>query len=141
MQPKPLLPPTSSHCLITVTVAHPVLSSNLSRKFKTLLQDSSPWHLGITTLQLFRKNCTGFLFQSALNTKVHACASMLSMDPVRLTSLNSYISTLRLARFALLQIPACSKSNNINARLMAFAFSLTLDPMFEIHPHKTSGTT
>ena len=61
------------------------------------------------------------------------------MDLVLLTSLNSYISTLRLARFALLRIPACSKSNNTNARLTAFALSLTLDPMFGIHSHKTSG--
>ena len=61
------------------------------------------------------------------------------MDPVLLTSLNSYRATLRLAHFTLLQIPACSKSNNTNARLMAFALSLTLDPMFGIHSHKTSG--
>ena len=41
--------------LITVTVsswAHPILSSNLSRKFKTLLQDSSSWQPVITTLHL-----------------------------------------------------------------------------------------
>ena len=61
------------------------------------------------------------------------------MDLVLLTSMNSYISTLRLALFALLQIPACSNSNNTNARLVAFALSLTLDPMFGIHSHKTSG--
>ena len=45
MQPQLLLPPTSSRGLITVTVsswAHPILSSNLSRKFKTLLQDWLP---------------------------------------------------------------------------------------------------
>ena len=61
------------------------------------------------------------------------------MDLVLLTSLNSYISTLRPARFALLRIPTCSKSNNTNAGLTAFALSLTLDPMFGIHSHKTSG--
>ena len=61
------------------------------------------------------------------------------MDLVLLTSLNSYISTLRLARFALLRIPARSKSNNTNARLMTFTLSLTLDPMFGIHSHKISG--
>ena len=52
MQPKLLLRHTSSHGLITVTVsswAHPILSSNLSTKFKTFLQDSSSWHLIITT--------------------------------------------------------------------------------------------
>ena len=36
-------------------------------------------------------------------------------------------------------IPACSKSNNTNARPTAFALSFTLDPMFGIHSHKTSG--
>ena len=80
MQPKPLLPPTSSRGLITVTVSswvHPILSSNLSRKFKTMLQDSFSWHLVITTRHLSWKSCTGFPFQSALNTKLHACASML----------------------------------------------------------------
>ena len=53
------------------------LSSNLSKKLKTLLQDSSSWHLVITTLHLSWKSCTGSPFQSALNTKLHTCASML----------------------------------------------------------------
>ena len=99
MQPKLLLPPIASHGLITVTIsswAHPVLSSNLSKKFKTLLQDSSSLHLVITTLHFSCKSCTSFPFQSALNTKLHTCASMLWTLPVLLTSLNSYISTLRL---------------------------------------------
>ena len=63
MQPKLLLLPTSSHSLITVTVSswvHPILSSNLSRKCRTLLQDSFSWHLVITTLHLSWKSCTGF---------------------------------------------------------------------------------
>ena len=34
----------------------------------------------------------------------------------------------------------CWKSNNTNARLMAFAPSLTLDPTFGIHSHKTLDT-
>ena len=70
-------------------------------------------------IHLSCKNYTGFPFQSALNTKLHACASMLKMVVVLLTSLDFYISTLRLACFALL-IPACSKSNNTNERLVAF---------------------
>ena len=52
------------------------------------------------------------------------------MDPVLFFCMISYISTLRLSGFALLQMPAYSKSNNTNARLTAFALSLTLDPMF-----------
>ena len=46
MQPKHVLLPASSHGLITVTVsswAHPILSSKLSKKFKTLLHDASSW--------------------------------------------------------------------------------------------------
>ena len=132
---------TYSRLAVTVSSwAYPILSSNLSKKFKTLLQDSSSWHLVIITLHLSWKSCTGFPFQSTLNTKLHAYASMLWMDLVILTSLNSYISTLRLACFALLQVQACSKSNNTNSRLMAFALSLTLDPMFGIHSHRTSDT-
>ena len=36
--------------------------------------------------------------------------------------------------------PTCWKSNNTNARLMAFAPSLALDPTFGIHSHKTLDT-
>ena len=55
-----------------------------------------------------------------------------------LTSLNCCMSTLCLVHYArLLPTPACWKSNNINARLMAFAPSLALDPTFGIHSHKT----
>ena len=36
-------------------------------------------------------------------------------------------------------IPACSKSHNTNTKLMAFALSLTFDPVFGIHSHTTSG--
>ena len=77
MQPKLLLLPTSSRGLITVTVsswAHPILSSNLSRKFKTLLQDSFSWHLVITTRHLSWKSCTGCPFQSAL---IQSCMHVL----------------------------------------------------------------
>ena len=50
------------------------------------------------------------------------------------------MSTLRLMHYALLLKPACWKSSNTNARLMAFAFSLALDPTFEIRSHKTLDT-
>ena len=61
---------------------------------------------------------------------------------VLLTSLNCCMSTLHLLHYALLLIPACWKSNNTNARLMAFAPSLALDPTFGIHSqsHKTLDT-
>ena len=55
-------------------------------------------------------------------------------------SLNCYMSTLRLVHYALLLTPACWKSNNTNARLMAFAPSLALNPTFGIHSYKTVDT-
>ena len=61
---------------------------------------------------------------------------------VVLTSLNCYMSTLHLIHYdyALLLTPACWKSSNTNARLMASALSLALDPTFGIHSHKTLDT-
>ena len=53
MQPRLLLLPTSFHSLTTATVSlwvHLILSSNLSRKFRTLLQDLFSWH-PVTTIQ------------------------------------------------------------------------------------------
>ena len=51
-QPRLFLLPVSSHGLTTETVSswvHLILSSNLSRKFRTLLQDSFSWHPATTT--------------------------------------------------------------------------------------------
>ena len=59
---------------------------------------------------------------------------------VPLTFLNCYMSTLCLVHYALLLTPACWKSSNTNARLMAFALSLALDPTFGIHSHRTLDT-
>ena len=59
---------------------------------------------------------------------------------VLLTSLSCCMSTLHLLHYALLLTPACWKSNNTNARLMASALSLALDPTFGIHSHKTLDT-
>ena len=50
-----MLLPISSHDLTTATVSswvHLILSSRLSRKFKTLLQDSFSWHPATTTQHL-----------------------------------------------------------------------------------------
>ena len=44
------------------------------------------------------------------------------------------------AQRGLLLTHACWKSSSTNARLMASAFSLALDPTFEIHSHKTLDT-
>ena len=65
---------------------------------------------------------------------------ILQMVLILLTSLNCYMPTLHLVHYTLLLTPACWKSNNTNARLMAFAPSLTLDPTFGIHSRKTLDT-
>ena len=59
---------------------------------------------------------------------------------VLLTFLNCCMSTLHLVHYTLLLTPACWKSNNTNARLMASAPFLALDPTFGIHSHKTLDT-
>ena len=56
---------------------HLILSSNLSRKFKTLLQDSFFCHHITTTQHLSWKNCTGCPFRNVLSIKSLACVSML----------------------------------------------------------------
>ena len=143
MQPKLLLLPVSSHSLTIATVfswVHLILSSTLSRKFKTLLQDSFSLHPATNTQHLSWKNCTGFPFQNVLNIKLLVCVSVLEMVLVLLTSLNCCMSTLRLVHYALFLTPACWKSNNTNARLVDFAPSLALAPTFGIHSHKTLDT-
>ena len=80
MQPRLLLPPISSHSLTIATVSswvHLILSSKLSRKFKTLLQDSFSWNPATTTQHPSRKNCTGFSFQNVLNIRSPVCVSVL----------------------------------------------------------------
>ena len=75
-----LLLPVASHGLTTATVSswvHLILSSSLSRKFKTLLQGSFSWHPATTTQHLSWKNCTGFPFQKVLSIKSLVCFSML----------------------------------------------------------------
>ena len=79
-QPRLLLLPISSHDLTTATVsswAHLILSSNLSRKFKTLLQGLFSWHLATNTQNLSWKNCSGFPSENVLSIKSLVCDSML----------------------------------------------------------------
>ena len=68
------------------------------------------------------------------------CSEAMLVCTVLLTSLNCCMSTLRLVHYALLLTPACWKSSKTNARLVAFAPSLALDPTFGIHSHKTLDT-
>ena len=143
-QPRLLLLPISSHGLTTATVSswvHLILSSNLSRKLRTLLQDLFSWHPVTTTQHPSWKNCTGFPFQNVLSIKslyVFQCYKWFWSCLLLWTAAES-VDTLRLVLYALLT-PACWKSNNANARLMAFAPSLALDPTFGIHSHKTLDT-
>ena len=54
-----------------------ILSSNLYRKFRTLLQDLFSWHPVTATQHLYWKNCTGFPLQNVLSIKLLACVSVL----------------------------------------------------------------
>ena len=66
--------------MITTTVSSRVqliLSSNLYRKFKTLLQDLFSWYPVTSTQNLSWKNCTGFPFQKVLSIKSLVCVSVL----------------------------------------------------------------
>ena len=58
------------------------------------------------------------------------------LKQISFSSLNCCMSTLHLVHYALLLTPACFT----NARLMASAPSLALDPTFGIHSHKTFDT-
>ena len=73
-----------------------------------------------------------------LTKELNACTD--NIKTWMLTSLNCCMSTLHLVHYALLLTPACWKSNNTNARLMASALSLALDPTFGIHSLKTLDT-
>ena len=53
------------YCNCLLMGIHLILSYNLSRKFKTLLQDSFSWHPATITQYLSWKNCSGFPFQNA----------------------------------------------------------------------------
>ena len=61
-----------SHSLTTAIVSlwvHLILSSILSKKCKTLLQDSFSWHPITTSIHHTWKNFTGFPFQNILSIK------------------------------------------------------------------------
>ena len=60
------------NCLLICTSNY-----NLSRKFRTLLQDLFFWYPVTTTQHLCWKNCTGFPFQNVLSIKSLECVSLL----------------------------------------------------------------
>ena len=74
-QPRLLLLPISFRGLTTATVSlwvHLILSSNLSRKFRTLLQDLFSWHTVTTTQHLSWKKVHWLLISERIKYKV-AC--------------------------------------------------------------------
>ena len=94
------------YCSCLLVGIHLILSSSLSRKIKTLLQDSFSWHPGTTTQHLSWKKNLHWL-PSSERIKSLVCVSVLYMVLVLLTSLNCYLSTLHLVHCALLLTPAC----------------------------------
>ena len=79
-QPRLLLLPISSHGLTTATVSswvHLILSSDLSRKSKTLLQVSFSWYPVTNTQDLSWENCISFPFQNVLTIKSLVCILVL----------------------------------------------------------------
>ena len=66
------------YCNCLLMGVHLILSSNLSIKFKTLLQGSFSWYPITTTQRLSWKNCTGFPFQNILNIKSLVCFSAVN---------------------------------------------------------------
>ena len=88
----------------------------------------------------FSKNCTGFPYQSVLNTKLLACVSMLSLDLVHPISLIFYTCILPLAISVHPQIHAYSDFNDTNARAMVSVRFLISAPSFGIISLMISGT-
>ena len=99
------------------------------------------WHPVTTSQHLSWKKMDWLPISERIKYKVACmCFSAISgSGPAYLSEL-LHVYTLRLVLYALLLTPACWKSNNTNARLMAFSLSLALDPTFGIHSHKTLDT-
>ena len=67
------------------------------------------------------------------------CASSVLLTVLVL--LHVYTVSALTLHYILLLTPICWKSSITNTRLMAFTLSLTLDPTFGIHSHKTFTPT
>ena len=81
---------------------------NSRQKIPTLIEKSYVFYNYATQKGVVKPHAN----ESIQNTKL--------TGNVLLTFLNCYMSTFRLVHYALLQTPACWKSSNTNARLMAF---------------------
>ena len=139
MQPRLLLLPIFSHGLTTATVSswvHLILSSNLYRKFRTLLQDLFSCHPVTTAQHLSWKNCTGFPFQNVLSIKSAACLHSVSYTTLFFWNPHAGNPTIqtqdsRLSHLLLLWTPHleftptrhCSTLSSFKAKLKTFLFS------------------
>ena len=141
-----LLLPIVSHGLTTAIVSslvHLILSSNLSRKLKTSLQDSFSWHPATNTQHAPLLEKLHWLpISGRIQYKV-ACMCFSAING----SGPAYLSELLL-----LYTPSRTLRSSSDTRMrkmqqykrkthgMAFALSLALDPTFGIHSHKTLDT-
>ena len=139
MQPRLLLLPTSSHGLTTATVSswvHLILSYNLSRKYRTFLQDLFSWHPVTTIQHLSWKKMHWLPISERIKCNVACmCFSAISgSGPAYLSELLHVYTpshTLRSSsdtRMLEIQQYKC-KTHGFR--------TLALDPTFGIHSHKT----
>ena len=132
-QPRLLLLPISFHGLTTATVSlwvHLILSSNLSRKFRTLLQDLFSWH-PVTTTQ---RKLHWLPISERIKYKV-ACMCFSAINgsgPAYLSELLHVYTPSRTLRSS-----SDTRMLEIQQYIMASAPSLALDPTFGIQSHKT----
>ena len=114
-----------------------------NRRRRTKLLNRWPWeafdrgHPTTSVSMPWMSTATVRPSRSRLLHWVNVCLSV-HLPICMAVSLNCYMSTLHLVHYALLLTPAYWKSNN--AGLTAFAPSLSLDPTFGIHSHKTLDT-
>ena len=131
------------HGLTTATVSlwvHLILSSNLSRKFRTLLQDLFSWHPVINTQHLSWKKLHWLPISERIKYKV-ACMCFSAINgsgPAYLSELlHVYTPSRTLCSSSdtrMLEIQQYKRKN------LASALSFALDPTFGIHSHKTLDT-
>ena len=145
MQPRLLLLLISSHgSETTATVSswvHPILPSNISRKFKTLLQHSFSWaprHQ--LTLNTFPEKLHWLPISERIEYKV-ACMCFSAIND----SGSAYLSELQHVYTPSRTLLSSSDTRTLKIqqykpRLVDFAPSLALDPTFGIHSHKTLDT-
>ena len=132
----------SFHGLTTATVSswvHLILSSNLSRKFRTLLQDSFSWHPTTTTQHHSGKKLHLFPMSEHIKYKV-ACMCYSAINGSGLAYLSELLHVYT---------PSCTLHSYSDTRMLKILqykhkthsfCAFPLDRTFGIHSHKTSDT-